>query len=76
MKGKTMLLVGAGVGYVLGSRAGRERYDQIKGQAQRFWQDPRVQDKAAHAQDLAREKAPKLQEKVTQATRGSSATNA
>ena len=29
MKTKTALLIGLGVGYVLGAKAGRERYDQI-----------------------------------------------
>jgi hypothetical protein len=28
---KTGLLIGAAVGYVLGAKAGRERYEQIKG---------------------------------------------
>ena len=32
---KLMLLVAGGVGYVLGARAGRERYDQIKKAATR-----------------------------------------
>ena len=30
MKFRTGLIIGLGVGYVLGSRAGRERYDQLK----------------------------------------------
>ena len=30
MKNKLTLLIGIAVGYVLGSRAGRERYDQLK----------------------------------------------
>ena len=30
MKKKLYFLVGVGVGYVLGSRAGRERYEQLK----------------------------------------------
>ena len=30
MKGKILFVVGLGVGYVLGTRAGRERYEQIK----------------------------------------------
>jgi hypothetical protein len=33
---KLSFLVGAGVGYVLGSRAGRERYEQIVALARRF----------------------------------------
>ena len=32
MKGKVGLVVGLSVGYVLGTRAGRERYEQIKTQ--------------------------------------------
>jgi membrane protein DedA with SNARE-associated domain len=32
MKGKIGLVVGLGVGYVLGTRAGQERYEQIKKQ--------------------------------------------
>lgn len=40
--GKLTLLVGAGIGYVLGARAGRERYDEIEEQARRLWRDPRV----------------------------------
>ena len=43
MKGKILLVVGLGIGYVLGTRAGREQYDKIKATAQKFWNDPRVQ---------------------------------
>ncbi len=56
MKGKISLLVGGAAGYVLGTRAGRERYEQIKSQAQSIWGNPKVQEKAAQAQDLARDK--------------------
>ena len=30
---KTGILIGVGIGYVLGTRAGRERYEQIRTQA-------------------------------------------
>lgn len=43
MKGKIAFLLGAGVGYVLGTRAGRERYEQIKRGARAVWQTEPVQ---------------------------------
>ena len=61
MRKLTVLLSGA-VGYVLGARAGRERYEQIKGLATRVKEDPRVQEKAQQAADLAKEKAPVVKE--------------
>jgi hypothetical protein len=57
MKGKIALVVGGAVGYVLGTAAGRERYEQIKSQAQTLWNNPKVQETASQAQDLAKEKA-------------------
>ena len=56
MVGKLKWLVGFGAGYVLGARAGRERYDQIAGRAQELWSDPRVQEKAGQAQQVVKEK--------------------
>ena len=64
---KLMLLIAGGVGYVLGTRAGRERYEQIKKTATRVKDDPRVQEKAHQAADLAKEKAPVVKDKVTTA---------
>ena len=64
---KLTMLVAGGVGYVLGARAGRERYEQIKRTATRVKDDPRVQDKASQAADLAKEKAPVVKDKVTSA---------
>lgn len=51
MLSKTNLLIGFAAGYVLGSRAGRERYDQIMTGAQRFARNPKVQDAAGRAQE-------------------------
>jgi hypothetical protein len=64
MMGKLKWLVGFGAGYVLGARAGRERYDQIAGKAQEMWSDPRVQAKAGQAQQLVKEKADQAQQAV------------
>lgn len=43
MKGKIAFVLGAAVGYVLGSRAGRARYEQIKRGAQALWNTEPVQ---------------------------------
>ena len=64
---KLTLLIAAGIGYVLGTRAGRERYEQIKKAATRVKDDPRVQEKATQAADLAKEKAPIVKDKVAAA---------
>lgn len=76
---KLGMVVAAATGYVLGTRAGRQRYEQIQQQAQRLWTDPRVQkkkaqarevtqQKKAQAQELAREKGAQIRDKVTDAT--------
>jgi hypothetical protein len=72
MRGKAALIVGLATGYVLGTRDGRERYEQIKSQATRVWQDPRVQEKASQATDLAKDKAPVLKDKVASKVSSSS----
>jgi len=72
MKGKITLLAGTAIGYVLGTRAGRERYEQIKSQAQSLWGNPKVQEKAAAAQDFAKQKAPEVQQKVKETVQKSS----
>ena len=64
---KLTLLIAGGIGYVLGTRAGRERYEQIKRAATRVKDDPRVQEKATQAADLAKEKAPIVKDKVAAA---------
>ena len=62
MKGKILLLVGLGIGYVLGTRAGRERYEQIKAAASKLWNDPRLQKRVDQAEDFVKDKAPDVAE--------------
>lgn len=57
MKGKIGLVVGIGVGYVLGTRAGRERYEQIKTQWLKVWNADPVQEQVARVQDFAKSQA-------------------
>jgi hypothetical protein len=64
---KLLLLAAAGIGYVLGARAGRERYDQIMGTMNKVKNDPRVQAKTQQAVDVAKQQAPVVADKVTSA---------
>ncbi|QZY30295.1 hypothetical protein [Nocardioides coralli] len=66
MKKLTILVSGA-IGYVLGTRAGRERYEQIKGMAGKVKDDPRVQEKAQQAADVARAQAPVVKDRISEA---------
>ena len=50
---KLSFLAGFGAGYVLGSRAGRERYEQIRRGWEHAKDDPRLQSIAGMAQARA-----------------------
>lgn len=60
MKTKLLFVAGLGAGYVLGSRAGRERYEQIRSAAENFWNDPKVQRGIDQAEDVAASFAPDI----------------
>jgi hypothetical protein len=68
MKGKLLLAAGVGIGYVLGSRSGRESYEGLKRQAKDIWGSPTVQRQVSHAEqavkDTVREQAPVVQHAV------------
>ena len=57
MKGKVGLVVGLAAGYVLGSRAGRERYEQIKAQVDKVWNLEPVQEQVGKAKEFAKTSA-------------------
>ncbi len=65
MKGKILLVVGLGVGYVLGARAGRQRYEEIKRAAGNLWHDPRVQKQVHQAEEFVKDKAPEVAEFIS-----------
>lgn len=72
---KKLMFLGAGaIGYVLGAKAGRERYEQIAEQAQKLRQNPKVQQKVDEAKSMAHDAAGTAVGKVKeQAGGGSSA---
>lgn len=63
---KLTLLVAAGAGYVLGTRAGRERYEQIKQQTTKFWNNPKVQDTVGDVQTHAKQAGADLGSKAAE----------
>jgi len=54
---KLSFLLGAATGYVLGARAGRRRYDQIRSSAQQLWHSQPVQTQVSSAKHAAKTKA-------------------
>jgi hypothetical protein len=57
MRGKAGLVIGLAIGYVLGTRAGRERYEQIKAQAMKVWDSGPVQDQVDKVKEFAKSTA-------------------
>jgi len=43
MKGRTGFIIGVGVGYVLGAKAGRDRYEQLKTASAKFAEQEQIQ---------------------------------
>ena len=64
MKGKILFVVGLGVGYVLGTRAGREKYDKIKRQAQWVWDSPAISDARDQVDAFVKARTPDLAEVI------------
>jgi hypothetical protein len=54
---KLSFVAGVGVGYVLGARAGRKRYEQIKAQAGKMWRSEPVQTRVHTATDKVKDQA-------------------
>lgn len=66
MRGKILFLLGLGVGYVFGTRAGRARYNQMKTAALKVWNDPRVQEQVSAATEFVKENAPEVASAVSE----------
>jgi hypothetical protein len=70
---KTLAVAVGAAAYVLGARAGRERYNQISDLARSLWRDPRVQKKASQAAEVVKDQAPKAGEHLADAARQAAA---
>jgi hypothetical protein len=66
---KTGLLVGLGVGYVFGAKAGRERYEELKASWDQFVGSPRVQsvvDKGKEVVETGKERGLQAVDRATE----------
>lgn len=70
MRSKAAFIVGTGLGYVLGTRAGRQRFEKIKAYSRRAWENPQVQAKVSELQakgaDFAKSEATAIKGRVTE----------
>lgn len=64
MKRKLLFLFGLAIGYVIGARAGREKYDKLKATAEHYWQDPRVSKVRSDVETYARTQAPIIRDRA------------
>jgi hypothetical protein len=66
MTGKLSLALGFAAGYVLGSKAGRERYEQLVAAGRQLWSNPTVQSTAGVLQAQANDLVAKAKHTVRQ----------
>jgi hypothetical protein len=70
MRGKLMFITGLAAGFVLGSRAGREKYEEITANAKKVWEHPTVQEAAGVAQAQANKLYTEGKDKLNQSKLG------
>ena len=66
MKIKTVLVAGlaAGIGYVLGTKAGRARFEEIRARATDLAHSPKVQETVSNLSETVKQSAHKLPDPV------------
>jgi len=66
VKVKTVLVasIAGGIGYVLGTRAGRTKFEQIRAKADQFTHSPQVQDAVGKVAEQVKKNADKLPDPV------------
>jgi hypothetical protein len=68
MMKKAVFAAGAALGYVLGTRAGREQYEQLKNKSYELWKSPRIQDNVSALVGVLKDKAGGTQQADTRPT--------
>ena len=74
MRLKLLFVAALATGYLLGTKAGRHRYEEIKAKAAQAWDDPRVHKVVSDAQEFVKDAAPVVQAKVSEATAAAAGT--
>lgn len=73
MKTRIAFVLGAGLGYVFGTRAGREKYEQLAQRADALWRHPKVQEQVSEAEgalhSMVTEHVPNLAKRAAFAAR-------
>lgn len=67
MRGKILFVAGIGVGYVLGAKAGRQRYEQIASATEKLWNSKTVAKPRAEVQQFIETQTPKVVDAATDA---------
>lgn len=70
MRGKLWFISGLAAGFVLGARAGREKYEELVVNARKVWENPTVQEAAGVAQAQATRLYSEGKDKVAQSKLG------
>ncbi|EST36369.1 hypothetical protein N566_16420 [Streptomycetaceae bacterium MP113-05] len=68
MRYRLSFILGLAIGFVLGTRAGRERYEQLRRQAQRLGENPAVRNAAESAAQNGRQFASRAFDTVNERT--------
>ncbi|MDU1123558.1 MAG: hypothetical protein E7A10_07710 [Dermabacter sp.] len=85
MKNKLILATSIAIGFVIGSKMGREPYEKLEATAKQYVDDPRVQEKVGQARETVskvakdaaetvKDKAPEVAEQAKSAAKGAAST--
>ncbi|MBF4582470.1 hypothetical protein BIU98_08060 [Curtobacterium sp. MMLR14_010] len=69
MRGRLLFVAGAALGYVLGSRAGRARYEQIKTVSGKIWNNDNVQKSVHGVEEFVADKTPDVADFIGEQTK-------
>jgi hypothetical protein len=66
---KLVFIIGLAAGYVIGTRQGREGYENLKKRASDLWRNPKVKKTVNDVQDAVSDKVPAASDAVSDAVR-------